>query len=89
MPSEISLSLGTGISGSKFKRSYEGDAVIKEFSCSMYAMAGTTLSMNLNRKLGFHIDIRYLYSPTNKFDRLNSELSIRSFMAGIGVYYFL
>jgi hypothetical protein len=89
VPADLSVSLGAGMVGAKFRRSYEGDVVIKEFTSNIYIHAGTTLSMDLTKRLGIHVDLRYLFIPTTKIDNLKSDLSLKSVMAGIGVYYSL
>jgi hypothetical protein len=89
IPSDLSVTAGAGMVGVKFRRSYVGDYIVKEFMSNFYVNAGTTLSMDVTKRLGVHIDVRYLFVPTKKLDNLKCDLSLKSVLAGIGVYYSL
>jgi hypothetical protein len=87
IPSHLSISLGAGTIGAKFHRAYEGNVAVNEFMSNVYIQGGTALSMDLTRRIGMHVDVRYMFVPKKKFDTVNSDLLLKSVMAGVGIFY--
>jgi|WetSurMetagenome_2_1015567.scaffolds.fasta_scaffold68045_2 hypothetical protein len=87
LPSNLSMSLGAGMIGAKFHRAYKGNVAVNEFTSTFYVQGGTALSVDLTRRIGIHVDVRYMFVPKKKFETVNSDLLLKSVMAGVGIFY--
>jgi hypothetical protein len=83
------IAVGAGFVSAKFHRSYENNIGVTESASNFYVNAGAGVSLDVTNRMGVNVDLRYLFVPTKKFDNLNSNLSLKSLMAGIGVFYSL
>jgi len=86
---ELYVAVGAGVVGVKFHRSYDNNIGLNEFASNFYADAGAGMSFHVTNRMSMNVDVRYLFVPKKQLSSLNSNLSLKSLMAGIGVFYSL
>lgn len=86
---ELFVVVGAGAIGAKFHRSYDNNVGISEAATNFYANAGAGLSLNVTNRMSMNVDVRYLFVPKKQLNNLNSNLQLKSFIAGIGIFYSL
>ena len=83
------VAVGAGVVGAKFHRSYENNIEVNEFASNFYVNAGAGVSLDVTNRMSMNVDLRYLFVPKKQLSNLNSNLSLKSLIAGIGVFYSL
>lgn len=88
-PMDIRISIGAGLLAAQFYRSYSNDIALYAYSRKPYVDGGVTIDVKMNKRMSLNADVRYLFVPTMKFDDLQTELKLKSFMIGVGYTYLL
>jgi len=86
LPGRLCGVIGGGIIGAKFHRSYDNNIAINTSATNIYINGGASASIDVLTWMGVNVDLRYMFVPTKKFDTLKGDLSLKSVMAGIGVF---
>jgi hypothetical protein len=86
-PADLCVSLGGGMIGAKFHREYDADVAINESVSNFYINGGVSLCVDMTKRIGMNIDVRYLFTPKKKLEVLKSDISLKSIMAGMGISY--